>query len=178
MKSTFLERLKKMLKLKFVSNEDVCKEENKRRYCCYCEYPGRPIGYLQTVVFATTIEGAKNGMLEELKAMRDEIDDLIKREEEHFFVIRYHTPGRCGVFRYLIKAHDLSAAKEIWKAYSKTDKNIEYEYEVANRGCSGFVGWQQVQESDFVLSELKQRTENIYELEFENWGSRSSHLDD
>lgn len=64
-----------MLKLNFVSNERMC--------CCYCEHPGRAFGYLPTVAFTTTIEDAKKGMLEELKILRDEIDDLIKKESEN-----------------------------------------------------------------------------------------------
>ena len=159
-----------MLKLEYWT--DKYKRKDGRDYCCCGVDTTNADGQLET------LDKAKMEMIENLKTLRNEIDDLIKREEEHLFVIRYHTPGRCGVFRYLVKASNLSAAKEIWKTYSKTDKNIEYEYDVALRNCCGFVGWQQVQAADFVLDELKKRTENIYELEFENWGSRSSHLDD
>ena len=165
-----------MLKLEYWTDE--YKEEDGRDCCCCGVDTTNADGLLETFFRAATMDDAKMEMLDNLKTLRNEIDDLIKREEEHLFVIRYHAPGRCGVFRYLIKANSLSTAKETWKAYSKTDKNIEYEYDVALRNCCGFVGWHQVQAADFVLDELKKRTENIYELEFENWGSRSSHLDD
>lgn len=165
-----------MLKLEYWM--DKYKRKDGRDYCCCGVDTTNADGQLETFFRAATMDKAKMEMLDNLKTLRNEIDDLIKREEEHFFVIRYHTPGRCGVFRYLVKANNLSAAKEMWKTYSKTDKNIEYEYDVAFRNCCGFVKWYQVEAADYVLNELNQKTENIYELEFENWGSRSSHLDD
>ena len=165
-----------MLKLEYWTDE--YKKEDGRDCCCCGVDTTNADGSLETFFRAETIDKAKMEMIENLKTLRHEIDELIKREEEHLFVIRYHTPGRCGVFRYLVKANNLSAAKAIWKTYSKTDKNIEYEYDVAFRDCCGFVKWYQVEAADYVLNELNQKTENSYELEFENWGSRSSHLDD
>lgn len=165
-----------MLKLEYWTDE--YKKEDGRDCCCCGVDTTNADGSLETFFRAETIDKAKMEMIENLKILRHEIDELIKREEEHLFMVRFSASGYCGAFRYAVKAHNLDEAKAAWETYLKLDENVEYKFDKATRDCCGFVSWKRVELTDLNEAELKEKAENIYELEFENWGSRSSHLDD
>lgn len=165
-----------MLKLEYWV--DKYKRKDGRDYCCCGVDTTNADGQLETFFRAATMNEAKMEMLDNLKTLRNEIDDLIKREEEHFFMVRFSASGYCGAFRYAVKAHNLDEAKAAWETYLKLDENVEYKFDQAIRDCCGFVSWRCNKLADFDNEELKEKAVNVYELEFENWGGRSDHLDD
>ena len=165
-----------MLKLEYWAEE--CEKEDGRT-CFYCRVDTTNAnGVLETFFRAATMDKAKIEMIENLKVLRKEIDDLIQREEKHFFAVRFSASGYCGAFRYVIKAHNLGAAKAAWEMYLKTNESVKYKFDKAIKDCCGFVSWKCFELTDFKDEELKEAAFNIYKLDFENWGSRSSHLDD
>lgn len=68
-----------MLKLEFWEDEDK-KEDGYYYHCCGVDY-SESEGILDTWYREKNYEIAKEKMLENLKKLRDDIDDLIKREE-------------------------------------------------------------------------------------------------